>query len=49
MDGPNGAIGHAEIAIGKAQVMLADENTAMHALSPEEMQRRAAAQAKSGA
>jgi PhnB protein len=34
MDGPNGTIGHAEIAIGKAVVMLADESPAMHALSP---------------
>ena len=35
MDGPNGTIGHAEIAIGKAHVMLADENPAMNALSPD--------------
>ncbi len=34
MDGPNGTIGHAEIAIGKAIIMLADESPAMHALSP---------------
>ena len=34
MDGPDGTIGHAEIAIGKAIVMLADECPAMHALSP---------------
>ncbi len=34
MDGPDGKIGHAEIAIGKAIVMLADESPAMHALSP---------------
>jgi PhnB protein len=35
MDGPNGTVGHAEIAIGKAHVMLADENAAMNALSPD--------------
>ena len=35
MDGPDGKIGHAEIAIGKAIVMLADESPAMDALSPE--------------
>ena len=35
MDGPNGSVGHAEIAIGKAHVMLADENPAMNALSPD--------------
>jgi PhnB protein len=34
MDGPNGTIGHAEIAIGKANIMLADESPAMNALSP---------------
>jgi len=33
--GPDGTIGHAEIAIGKAVVMLADETPAMNALSPE--------------
>jgi PhnB protein len=35
MEGPGGTIGHAEIAIGKAHVMLADENAAMNALSPD--------------
>jgi len=35
MDGPDGTIGHAEIAIGKAHVMMADENAAMNALSPD--------------
>ena len=35
MDGPNGSVGHAEIAMGKAHVMLADENPAMNALSPD--------------
>jgi PhnB protein len=35
MDGPDEKIGHAEIAIGKAIVMLADESPAMNALSPE--------------
>lgn len=35
MDGPNGTVGHAEIAIGKAQVMLADENPAMGIKSPD--------------
>ena len=35
MDGPDGTVGHAEIAIGKAHVMLADENRAMNALSPD--------------
>ena len=35
MDGPNGTIGHAEIAVGKAQVMLADENPSMGIKSPD--------------
>jgi len=35
MDGPDETIGHAEIAIGKAHVMMADENAAMNALSPD--------------
>lgn len=35
MEGPDGKIGHAEIAIGKAHIMLADEAPAMNALSPE--------------
>lgn len=35
MDGPNGTVGHAEIAIGRAHVMLADENVAMNAPSPD--------------
>ena len=29
MDGPSGTVGHAEIAIGKAHVMLADENPSL--------------------
>jgi PhnB protein len=33
--GPDGMIGHAEIAIGKAIIMLADEVPAMDARSPE--------------
>jgi PhnB protein len=35
MDGPNGTVGHAEIAIGKAHVMLADENPSMGIKSPD--------------
>ena len=35
MDGPDGTIGHAEIAVGKAQVMLADENPSMGIKSPD--------------
>jgi len=29
MDGPNGKIGHAELQIGNARIMLADENPSM--------------------
>lgn len=32
---PDGAIGHAEIRIGNSMVMLADENPATRALSPQ--------------
>ncbi len=35
MEGPGGTVGHAEIAIGKAHIMLADEAPAMNALSPQ--------------
>ena len=35
MDGPGGRIGHAEIAIGKAIIMLADEHPEMDARSPQ--------------
>ncbi|MGE5345533.1 MAG: VOC family protein, partial [Acidithiobacillales bacterium] len=35
MDGPDGKVGHAEISVGKARVMLADEHPEMNALSPE--------------
>ncbi len=35
MEGPDGKIGHAEIAIGKARIMLADESPAMGIRSPE--------------
>ncbi len=35
MDGPDGKVGHAEFSVGKARVMLADENAAMQALSPD--------------
>ncbi len=34
MADPAGRIGHAEIQIGNARIMLADENAAMSALSP---------------
>jgi len=29
MDGPNGTVGHAELQIGNAKIMLADENPSM--------------------
>jgi len=29
MDGPNGTVGHAELQIGNARIMLADENPSM--------------------
>jgi len=32
---PNGVIGHAEVRIGQAVIMLADEHPAMGALSPQ--------------
>jgi PhnB protein len=35
LDGPGGKIGHAEIAIGKAVIMLADEHPEMDARSPQ--------------
>jgi len=35
LDGPGGKIGHAEISIGKAIIMLADEHPDMDALSPQ--------------
>jgi len=35
MPGPNGKIGHAEIQIGAANIMLADENPQMDARSPK--------------
>lgn len=35
LEGPGGTIGHAEISIGDAPVMLADEHPDMGALSPE--------------
>ena len=35
MDAPGGKIGHAEIAIGKAVIMLADEHPEMDARSPQ--------------
>lgn len=35
MDGPGGAIGHAEIRIGDAVIMLADEFPGMGACSPQ--------------
>jgi PhnB protein len=35
MEGKDGKIGHAEIQIGDSCVMMADENPAMGALSPE--------------
>ncbi len=35
MDAPDGKVGHAEISLGRARVMLADENAAMQALSPD--------------
>jgi PhnB protein len=34
LDGPNGKIGHAELAIGDSVVMLADEHPGMGALAP---------------
>jgi PhnB protein len=34
MDGPDGRIGHAEVAIGDSVVMLADENPDMNARGP---------------
>ncbi|PUA19233.1 VOC family protein [Glaciimonas sp. PCH181] len=35
MDGPDGKVGHAEIQIGNARMMLADENPHMGFLSPQ--------------
>lgn len=35
MAGPDGKIGHAEIKIGDSQIMMADENAEMGALSPQ--------------
>ncbi len=35
MEGPGGKIGHAEIRVGSAPIMLADEHPDMGALSPE--------------
>ena len=35
MDGPNGTIGHAEIEIGEAKIMLADEWPDGNCMSPE--------------
>ncbi len=35
MAGPDGRIGHAEIKIGKANIMLADENSEIGFLSPQ--------------
>ena len=35
IDGPGGKIGHAEIKIGKANIMLADENPAIGFRSPK--------------
>src|ERR1700681_2516893 len=35
MDGPDGLVGHAELQIGDARIMLADENPAMGHLSAE--------------
>ena len=34
LDGPNGKIGHAEVAIGDSLIMLADEHPEMGALAP---------------
>lgn len=37
MEGPGGKIGHAEIRVGGAPIMLADEHPDMGALSPERL------------
>jgi PhnB protein len=35
MDGPDGKVGHAELQIGEAVIMLADENPGMDIVGPE--------------
>ncbi len=35
MDGPDGKVGHAELQIGEAVIMLADENPGMHIEGPK--------------